>query len=293
MQGLEAFAGAHCGSLGQHCRSWTVNSPRARLRFERSYLLFAKRGPAAVVYSKRYVTISEWLCRASIGDHASADEPVLSETEEPETAPDETAVEDGPTCQVKFVLQKKCRFGQRFNVVGDHSLLGNWNPEAAIPMDWADGHIWSVKVDIPVGKQVEFKFVLSKKDGEIDWQPGPNRIFETVEGVSPLVVTELWDYEDSVTSEDLPQESEVLKEDTEPISPAELSAVADIAGLDEPAKKELVDKVESEIGEVNGQAPSSDSGSMESSKTASEVPFAETNFVAMAVETLIDGDNPA
>eukprot|EP00246_Nothoceros_aenigmaticus_P008243 TRINITY_DN227_c0_g1_i1.p2 TRINITY_DN227_c0_g1~~TRINITY_DN227_c0_g1_i1.p2 ORF type:complete len:166 (+),score=29.42 TRINITY_DN227_c0_g1_i1:354-851(+) len=70
------------------------------------------------------------------------------EEEVAETEPvEEVAVpESGPTIKVKFVLQKECHFGQQYNVVGDNSYLGNWEPTASVPLVWAEGHIWSSDV---------------------------------------------------------------------------------------------------------------------------------------------------
>lgn len=47
---------------------------------------------------------------------------------------------------VKFQLQKECSFGQQFLIVGDDPILGSWDPERAIPMDWSDGNVWSVEL---------------------------------------------------------------------------------------------------------------------------------------------------
>ena len=47
---------------------------------------------------------------------------------------------------MKLVLEKACRFGEGFYVVGNHPVLGDWNVDAAVPMDWSEGHIWSAEV---------------------------------------------------------------------------------------------------------------------------------------------------
>lgn len=47
---------------------------------------------------------------------------------------------------MKFQLQKECRFGDQFLLVGDDPIIGAWNPESAVPMNWSDGHIWSVEL---------------------------------------------------------------------------------------------------------------------------------------------------
>ncbi|GAB4857338.1 hypothetical protein Ancab_015246 [Ancistrocladus abbreviatus] len=79
---------------------------------------------------------------------------------------------------VKLQLQKECRFGEQFFIVGNDPILGLWNPLGAIPMDWSDGHVWTTELDIPVGKSLQFKFILKKINGKILWQPGPDRILQ-------------------------------------------------------------------------------------------------------------------
>lgn len=49
---------------------------------------------------------------------------------------------------------------------------------------------------MPVGKLVEFKFVLKAKTGEMLWQPGPNRALETWETNKTIRVCEDWDNAD-------------------------------------------------------------------------------------------------
>lgn len=98
--------------------------------------------------------------------------------------------------KVKFVLQKRCEFGQQFFVVGDDELVGAWNPEAALRMEWSEGHIWTTELEVSTGKRIEFKFILVGDEGVLEWQPGPNRVLETVESLSPLELLETWSVED-------------------------------------------------------------------------------------------------
>ncbi|KAK9920440.1 hypothetical protein M0R45_028995 [Rubus argutus] len=96
------------------------------------------------------------------------------------------------TMHVKFQLQKECSFGQQFLIVGDDPMLGLWDPSSAIPMDWSDGNVWSVQLDIPVGKSIQFKFILKGSAGNILWQPGPDRIFHTWDTKNTITVFEDW-----------------------------------------------------------------------------------------------------
>eukprot|EP01018_Ginkgo_biloba_P033659 Gb_19508 [translate_table: standard] len=90
--------------------------------------------------------------------------------------------------RVKLVLHNECLFGQKYSVVGEEADLGWWDPRAAIPMTWSQGHKWTAQVEVPVGKRIEFKFILRGKSGEIEWQPGPNRVFETWETSATILV---------------------------------------------------------------------------------------------------------
>lgn len=109
--------------------------------------------------------------------------------------------DQGPTVTVKFVLEEKCKFGQQFHVVGDAPQFGSWNPKAAVPLDWSEGDIWTTEVDVPVGKQIEYKFILIGKRGELLWQPGSNRVFETSASVASVVVSSEWDLDEETVSE--------------------------------------------------------------------------------------------
>ncbi|CAN6576167.1 unnamed protein product [Malus baccata var. baccata] len=96
------------------------------------------------------------------------------------------------TIRVRFQLQKECSFGQEFLIVGDDSMFGLWDPASAIPMNWSDGNVWTVELDIPVGKSIQFKFILKVSTGNISWQPGPDRIFQTWETRNRITVSEDW-----------------------------------------------------------------------------------------------------
>ncbi|PON92647.1 Glycoside hydrolase [Trema orientale] len=97
------------------------------------------------------------------------------------------------TVHVKFQLQKECLFGEHFFIVGDDPIFGLWDPESAIPLNWSDGHVWVVELDMPVGKSIPFKFILKDSTGEILWQPGPDRVFQTWETKNTITVFEDWE----------------------------------------------------------------------------------------------------
>ncbi|KAI5584532.1 hypothetical protein BDE02_06G087800 [Populus trichocarpa] len=100
---------------------------------------------------------------------------------------------ESKTVRVKFQLQKECSFGEQFTIVGDDPLLGLWDPGSVIPLNWSDEHLWTVELDLPVGKSFQFKFILKGIGGGICWQPGPDRVLQTRETDNTIVVWEDWE----------------------------------------------------------------------------------------------------
>ncbi|KAL0672076.1 hypothetical protein Bca4012_000056 [Brassica carinata] len=110
------------------------------------------------------------------------------------------AVEKSPgrSVRVRFQLRKECVFGEHFFILGDHPVFGGglWDPENALPLNWSDGHVWTLDLDLPVGRLVEFKFILKAQTGEVLWQPGPNRAIETWETNKTIRICEDWENAD-------------------------------------------------------------------------------------------------
>uniref|UniRef100_A0A5B7B074 CBM20 domain-containing protein n=1 Tax=Davidia involucrata TaxID=16924 RepID=A0A5B7B074_DAVIN len=107
---------------------------------------------------------------------------------------EETQIQDqSKTVHVEFQLQRECLFGERFHIVGGDPMLGSWDPSSAIPLDWSDGHVWTVELDMPIEKSIHFKFILKGTSGNILWQPGQDRILQTWETENTITVSEDWD----------------------------------------------------------------------------------------------------
>ncbi|KAH7291540.1 hypothetical protein KP509_29G020900 [Ceratopteris richardii] len=123
--------------------------------------------------------------------------------------------------KVKFVLKKRCEFGQYFSVVGEDKALGAWIPESSIPMQWSEGHIWTTEVKVSSGKRVEYKLVLMGVEGLLDWQPGPNRVLELSAVSSPVVIEIPWVDDDACQERDLQSNAATHAKDTVTLSVAE------------------------------------------------------------------------
>uniref|UniRef100_A0A0E0DS78 PH domain-containing protein n=1 Tax=Oryza meridionalis TaxID=40149 RepID=A0A0E0DS78_9ORYZ len=108
----------------------------------------------------------------------------------------------GKTVRVRFVLKRECTFGQSFHLVGDDPALGLWDPSKAVPLDWSEGHDWTVEKDLPANRLIEYKFVLQDLSGKLHWQNGRNRSVQIGETANILVVYEDWGNANSQTIEE-------------------------------------------------------------------------------------------
>ncbi|CAI8601054.1 unnamed protein product [Vicia faba] len=116
--------------------------------------------------------------------------------------------------RVEFRLLKDCDFGEQFLIVGDDPMLGSWNPLDALLMTWSDGHIWTLELDMPAGKSIQYKFILKGIEGDIIWQPGSDRVIQTWETMNRIVVSEDWENAElqKVVEEEPNEEPQVLSE---------------------------------------------------------------------------------
>ncbi|XP_021622112.1 uncharacterized protein LOC110622059 isoform X2 [Manihot esculenta] len=128
------------------------------------------------------------------------------------------------TVHVKFQLKKECSFGEQFVLVGDDPLFGMWDPANAIPLKWSDGHVWTVELDIPIGKSIQFKFILKEVTGRILWQPGPDRIFKAWETENTIVVSEDWEDDNF---QELLEEETIYNNKVEPVVNSEMLDLAE------------------------------------------------------------------
>lgn len=127
------------------------------------------------------------------------------------------------TVHVKFLLLKECVFGEQFLIVGDDPMFGLWDPESAVPLNWSEGHLWTVELDIPVGKSIQFKFILKDASGEIVWQPGADRVFQTWETKNTITVSEDWENTElQIVSE---EEQAAIQQEDSPVK-SELTVVS-------------------------------------------------------------------
>jgi alpha-amylase len=90
----------------------------------------------------------------------------------------EDVVLDG-TVMVTFQVEAETVFGENIFVVGNVDNLGNWDPEAAVPLSPENYPLWQVQVELPVATSIEYKYIRLDEAGNATWESDPNRSLTT------------------------------------------------------------------------------------------------------------------
>ena len=53
--------------------------------------------------------------------------------------------------------KRQVAFGEKHKLVGGHPALGDWDVSNAPEMQWSQGDVWAIDVQLPEGAEVEFK----------------------------------------------------------------------------------------------------------------------------------------
>ena len=51
--------------------------------------------------------------------------------------------------RVSFAVPYRCEFGQHIALVGSDEFLGDWDVQRGVPMNWQDGDVWTVDLELP------------------------------------------------------------------------------------------------------------------------------------------------
>jgi alpha-amylase len=93
----------------------------------------------------------------------------------PDTEPN--PVDD--TAEVRFEVLADTSWGERVYLTGDEARLGGWDLNQAVPKapdDCAGTSCrWTSEVVLPLGRAVQFKFVILGEDLSVAWEQGANR----------------------------------------------------------------------------------------------------------------------
>lgn len=77
------------------------------------------------------------------------------------------------------VVNDKTSYGDRTVVVGGDPALGSWDPWRGVDGNASDLFpSWAARARFAPGTRVEYKYVMLRTNGEVVWEPGPNRVLD-------------------------------------------------------------------------------------------------------------------
>jgi len=91
------------------------------------------------------------------------------------------------TVQVTFHEYATTDWGQNVFVVGSIPALGNWDPNAALPLSSATYPVWRGTANLPAGASIQYKY-LKKNGSQVIWESDPNRT-RTTASSAPCAAT--------------------------------------------------------------------------------------------------------
>lgn len=74
--------------------------------------------------------------------------------------------------RVRFQAKASLPFGDNLYLVGSVPSLGGWNVDRALKCAWQAGDVWSCEALLPEHNVINYKFVVKRQDGRVQWQPG-------------------------------------------------------------------------------------------------------------------------
>ncbi|KAK4266563.1 hypothetical protein QN277_027460 [Acacia crassicarpa] len=106
---------------------------------------------------------------------------VSTETREEEAIQKKDKMKSSGRGKVKLHirLDRQVEFGEHVVILGSTKELGSW--KKSVPMSWTENG-WVYDLELPKGKNIEFKFVIAKKDKSLVWEDGENRVLNLPEG---------------------------------------------------------------------------------------------------------------
>ena len=108
------------------------------------------------------------------------------------------AQEEASNLKITISVPLKINFGEHLKIVGSDSTLGSWCVNDAPQMEWTEGDIWSLSLELPQGFESEFKLVhcLGERDVVV-WEYTPNKTLKVPKHVEttpsgPIAIALQW-----------------------------------------------------------------------------------------------------
>lgn len=58
---------------------------------------------------------------------------------------------------MKFCLKYRTSWGQSVKIIGSHPMLGSWDVNKALQLQWTEGDRWVATIELPAGAVYEYK----------------------------------------------------------------------------------------------------------------------------------------
>mmetsp|Transcript_1849 Transcript_1849/g.4504 ORF Transcript_1849/g.4504 Transcript_1849/m.4504 type:complete len:413 (+) Transcript_1849:2-1240(+) len=114
---------------------------------------------------------------------APAQEPPARAVEPvPPSTPEDVPVKE--TCHVKFFCNRTAP-GDSLAIVGADAVLGAWDTAKHVLLSAATYPIWSADIKVPADGS-EFKLVIVRSNGKVDWEGNDNRIWPSTIPEGPI-----------------------------------------------------------------------------------------------------------
>ncbi|MGN7860420.1 carbohydrate-binding module family 20 domain-containing protein [Microbacterium sp. 22303] len=97
----------------------------------------------------------------------------------------------GATVDASVTLHATLDPGQTAYIVGGSPALGNWSPDAAIPLAAVGDGTYTGTVTLPGSTTIEYKYIRKDAAGNVTWESDPNRSVTTGSGGS-LTLDDTW-----------------------------------------------------------------------------------------------------
>lgn len=178
------------GSNAQHC----FNSQKANGRwtdvFSGSSTVITSDGNGQVC-----VTVSQGnpiVLAAATGSTPTGSTPTTLRTSA--IAPTGTAC---PTAvAVSFTQRITTVPGETIKIAGNTAQLGNWNPSNAPALSsssyTSSNPVWTIKLNMPAGSSISYKYVKVSSGGTVTWESDPNRAYSVPSCQASASVSTTW-----------------------------------------------------------------------------------------------------
>lgn len=76
---------------------------------------------------------------------------------------------NGVKLVVDFEMYYEMKFGEMVCVLGSYEVMGVWELEWATALEWYEGSVWKLSVELSAGGGFFYKYIVKGVNGEVLW----------------------------------------------------------------------------------------------------------------------------